>query len=958
MCGCIFKAKRLFLALLLCIGCTAVSNPASAVVCFLPDAEGCGDNGINYTPVICDGTNNFTQDLCNTTADKYSSKERHYFCVEEGTGCYVLDSTPCFESIDYDDCPGCLNSPKDEQYNCITTIQGFTRHVCSDKGISSEERDSRTQYLCREKKYKQEGCDTFDLSEAEKKEKENSGKYICSECIKDMYTSDYDGNWNRTGDGDTVYSCREKVACSKTEFRQTESDCTADQKFVAAGTTDEYQQACGVCQEKTKCTKVASDCGNDEKFIADGTTDDYNHTCGKCETKIKCSKVASDCTGEQTFVKDGTTDDYNHECGTCKEPDKKTCTQLDLKTASECNSATQKFNKTRTDDYGTECGSCVAKKTCNNLGSKTESECKKNGQKFTAASPAVKDDYGTVCGGCGDKKTCKDMGYKTAAEASANERFNGNNITDDYNTPCGTLELKKCSEINAAYKIAGNCSSDETFAGNGTKGKDGDCGKCNLKTCAGITSGSTTKNKCTEACYTGFNPNGKTGSDGACGKCAAQCPSGYTKDLSSCGTKDGYVLTHKAASCTHSVVCGKCEECKLNSCSGYTYTTLSDYANSESCDRGCGQGKKYRCKSGYTYSNGKCVQPETCTYTYYRAAAGSDSDGKGGDLDKNYACKIGTKCYTGLSKVESIAIGGGTPSVMPIYDKISNKSASCVRNGTTYYETLCTGTPEERCPSSKTFTPNGCVSSGYHYGFRVTGTRWGTCGCNTANGEYDTIDACRNKTGTGCASTGGCYRTCKSLGYYSTEADCKKTNYKVTCRKIDDCYEREMQGFLIKYDESKRKAICGHTGYTAEAQAYLEIVLSDSEAGTYPETVDGRAYSELPDDNSKGYQYPAGTYYLCYRRICLSNAGIEQSCPNFDLRALQLLRTTDYNSEFTQEVCFTGGVKYNGFSGTCENSHEASNNRHPCKKVTFRAGKIYKVKFAISGMYDSSCTYK
>ena len=169
MCGCIFKAKRLFLALLLCIGCTAVSNPASAVVCFLPDAEGCGDNGINYTPVICDGTNNFTQDLCNTTADKYSSKERHYFCVEEGTGCYVLDSTPCFESIDYDDCPGCLNSPKDEQYNCITTIQGFTRHVCSDKGISSEERDSRTQYLCREKKYKQEGCDTFDLSEAVEK---------------------------------------------------------------------------------------------------------------------------------------------------------------------------------------------------------------------------------------------------------------------------------------------------------------------------------------------------------------------------------------------------------------------------------------------------------------------------------------------------------------------------------------------------------------------------------------------------------------------------------------------------------------------------------------------------------------------------------------------------------------------------------------------------------------------
>lgn len=616
MCGCIFKAKRLFLALLLCIGCTAVSNPASAVVCFLPDAEGCGDNGINYTPVICDGTNNFTQDLCNTTADKYSSKERHYFCVEEGTGCYVLDSTPCFESIDYDDCPGCLNSPKDEQYNCITTIQGFTRHVCSNKGISSEERDSRTQYLCREKKYKQEGCDEFKLSEAEKNEKEVTGDFICSECIKDMYTSDYDGNWNRTGDGDTVYSCIGKVHCNQTG-KQTESDCTADQKFVADGTTDDYNNECGVCQEKIKCTKVASDCGNDEKFIADGTTDEYDHTCGKCETKIKCSKVASDCTGEQTFVKDGTTDDYNNECGTCKEPDKKTCQQLDLKTASECNSATQKFNSTRTDDYGTECGNCVAKKTCNNLGSKTESECKKNGQKFTAASPAVKDDYGTVCGSCGNKKTCKDMGYKTAAEASANERFNGNNITDDYNTPCGTLELKKCSEINAAYKIAGNCSADETFAGNGTKGQDGDCGKCNLKTCAGITSGSTTKNKCTEACYTGFNPNGKTGSDGACGVCAPQCPNGYTKDLSSCGSKDGYVLTYKAASCTHSVVCGKCEESPAPKCTdvaaipntdrihkSFDGTTPTKHENVQDAELECGIPLIYSVQNGFNSTQG------------------------------------------------------------------------------------------------------------------------------------------------------------------------------------------------------------------------------------------------------------------------------------------------------------------------------------------------------------------
>ena len=57
-----------------------------------------------------------------------------------------------------------------------------------------------------------------------------------------------------------------------------------------------------------------------------------------------------------------------------------------------------------------------------------------------------------------------------------------------------------------------------------------------------------------------------------------------------------------------------CKIISLRSGGGYTYTTLSDYANSESCDRGCNQGQKYRCKSGYTYSNGKCttVPSKTC----------------------------------------------------------------------------------------------------------------------------------------------------------------------------------------------------------------------------------------------------------------------------------------------------------------------------------------------------------
>ena len=394
-------------------------------------------------------------------------------------------------------------------------------------------------------------------------------------------------------------------------------------------------------------------------------------------------------------------------------------------------------------------------------------------------------------------------------------------------------------------------------------------------------------------------------------------------------------------------------------------------------------GKNYEFKPNGcvsdTYNNGfevkgdewgDCVQKEEKCLYEYRQATVSDSNHVTGNLDDGYKCTNGSQCWKNLQKVTSLDTESGTPSVNPI-NKISNKSASCTTlDGVTKYETICEGTTKSNCfrfSNDNKFTPNGCVSDAYNNGFEVKGDEWGTCGCDESKGAYATIEECRSGTNSGCgAGSGGCYQTCESQGYYSTEAECKNTNYKVTCTKTsdtDDCYKREMQGFLIKYDESKRKAICGHAGYRAEAEAYLEIVLSDSKgnetAGTYPKTVDGIQYQELPDDNSKGYQYPAGTYYLCYREICSSNGNSgEQYCPHFDLRALQLLRTTDYNAEFTEEVCFTGNDGgYDDKFTTCKYSHEASNNRHPCKKVTFKAGKTYKVRFFISGMYDSSCTY-
>ena len=316
-------------------------------------------------------------------------------------------------------------------------------------------------------------------------------------------------------------------------------------------------------------------------------------------------------------------------------------------------------------------------------------------------------------------------------------------------------------------------------------------------------------------------------------------------------------------------------------------------------------------------------------------------------MDKNYACKIGTKCYTGLSKVESIAIGGGTPSVMPIYDKISNKSASCVRNGTTYYETLCTGTPEERCPSSKAFTPNGCVSSGYHYGFRVTGTRWGTCGCNTANGQYDTRDACSKATGKGCTkatyASDSCYKTCESLGYFSTERACKEnlpSGYKcLSPGSAGDanCFTRYQPGFAIRYASyPKRTWSCYQRNYSGtDTQQTLaawltkvKVVGGKHTTGDKPETIDGYAYGELSD---KEYRYEAGTYFVC------SAAG---SGP------------VGINKTVVNGICFADTISSQYNNTECKKPTVGGNSYYSCIEVTFREGGHYTV--SMSGTYDST----
>ena len=188
-----------------------------------------------------------------------------------------------------------------------------------------------------------------------------------------------------------------------------------------------------------------------------------------------------------------------------------------------------------------------------------------------------------------------------------------------------------------------------------------------------------------------------------CYTCKAKtCPDGYEKGTTAanCADKEGYVVTYASLSIyAGNDVCGKCEECKLNPCSEYTYTTLSDYANSESCDLGCNQGKKYRCKSGYEPKDGKCVEPicvpDPCLGYEAKKSGMNTSDtnllacNPGCGEAKKYKCKDGyeyghygfcvSPCKSGYTMNYTPTCNGKTASD---YYLREDKHSYCVKCGT------------------------------------------------------------------------------------------------------------------------------------------------------------------------------------------------------------------------------------------------------------------------------------
>ena len=332
-------------------------------------------------------------------------------------------------------------------------------------------------------------------------------------------------------------------------------------------------------------------------------------------------------------------------------------------------------------------------------------------------------------------------------------------------------------------------------------------------------------------------------------------------------------------------------------------------------------------------------------------------------MDRSESCKTSTCCFKSLSKVESIDRGSGSPSVMPIYNKISNKSDSCVRDGTTYYETLCPGTPEDRCPSSKTFTPNGCVSSGYNHGYEVKGTRWGTCGCDTTSGKYDTTDACHKATGKGCTQVNSCYRTCESQGYFSTESACKAnlpSGYKCAypgSAGNSNCFTRYKPGFAIRYaSHPKRTWHCSYNGGGASIQqrfsAWLaEVTVSNGvhQPGEIVKTIDGKDYGELSDTE---HRYKAGTYFVC----ASNGGGYSTAVVGVRKTVVQYTRSAN-GADPSRLVCFADTISSQFGNTECQKS-KAWGAGYSCREVTFKEGVLYLVSIYGDNGYPGTTSSK
>lgn len=467
MCNSVLRVKRRLLTLLLIVGCMAISAPAFARVCFLPDSKDCGIPGIKDIPETCDGINTFTdvddcknniadgqkcepineggcyaatceyadKAACEADVDEYCTDNNYYFCeYDSSIGCYVLNKQECSYNTE-NKCTGYTLDQEEDGKTCCAC----TRTTCKKCGQTKDV----TKYKCIETKYQEVGCDDFDKTKAEA-DTLKAQNYTCTSCTREKQKQTCDGSWDKFSDGTTVYKC---TKCTETK------DCS-DYTYTTLSDT-------------TNATSCNNGCGETKWKCKDGYTyDETSKSCKKgCNITIACNMKPL---GERSDI-DNTTKgmsiDIRYSCTISNYDDVKSYLDklnLVIKTKLACVQGDS--NIVKSGQYYEMTKIPFSKATSSTFSGtyelynplyKDKLDCGSNHTSYEETTYELDNQTGCTLSTTTKKNTCASWNLKTETEANcgAGEIFEQDTThkTDDNGDKCGTCVKKNHDGFTIQY---------------------------------------------------------------------------------------------------------------------------------------------------------------------------------------------------------------------------------------------------------------------------------------------------------------------------------------------------------------------------------------------------------------------------------------------------------------------------------------------------------------------------
>ena len=651
------KSAIYALAIIVAGACT-LAQPAFGLSCFLPSGN-CGGGGVGisnqddcskYTTSKEEYEAEYMNDCwsCSGCNDKRTNKTTYSCTLKTGSELdgWVWKNKKCCKNGNCGNCQPPLKWDDDREA-CVCENAGEVYHsdanMCCPSGQSpsdgmccpSGQHNSSGHCCPRDQHYNgtecvcdepligdgNGGCRSRDCAGYNLSSEYDSRCFDCKTCPDDetkikCEAKTLSSSWEVNAD---TGACRLK-SCSDLGYLTESESCEKNKKKTSVDGVEASDGPCYSCGDQT-CEQIKSsyrtscssseithpteDAGSNGPCVTceadpcDSSYNQENKLDENCFSCTQCTKTGSNYENKW-YCQQNIKENYIVEGTTCRL---KTCKEINSDYVTEC-PAGYACRDTQID--GSD-GDCLTTQACT-YG--TAEKCKQAGE-WVGTCKQDSD-------GCWWPETCNNAkGYATQASDCGGGAFTtgaqaGKLGKDGSGAACYRIG---CNESAGYYADLGSYDT-AVFKESAYKG----CGlTCKQPSCVNNISN---QSDCKTTGSAGYDLEGpKVLKKVNCYTCKAKtCPDGYEKGTTAanCADKEGYVVTYASSSIyAGNDVCGKCEECKLNPCSGYTYTTLSDYANSESCDRGCNQGKKYRCKSGYTYSNGKCkIVPITITINY------------------------------------------------------------------------------------------------------------------------------------------------------------------------------------------------------------------------------------------------------------------------------------------------------------------------------------------------------